>query len=487
MTSSNKIHNDELRFRGGKNMALLPMIIFLVLCSLFFSVLHIFDMTALAMCTFLAIMAGAIFAKNVSQYWKSVISQGIGSEMAVTIATILLIIGMYAKMIASSGVADSFAMLADFFGLKSGAFTLFTFIAVCIIATATGTSIGTLFTAFPVFYPSGILLGADPVILASAIISGAIFGDNIAPISDTTVASASSQRYQYKEGCAEIAGVVASRFKFAIVSAIIACLLFYYFGASNEPVALAHLPDITHGSYKNLWMLLPMVILLSVAMKTRDIFKAIPSGILSGLIIGLLSGIFDTRDIFSLQQGNVQGFLYNGFHDMVSTILFVLSLFGIIGVLRASKTMDRISLLICRSRLARTYQGVEWCIAIGTIISTALVGGVTSASILAFGPVASEIGQRKFLHPYRRAVLVDCFAMTLAAILPFSSAFIFIVMAIISTLQKNYPFIHTINPVYVSLTAFYPLALFMVMSFSVISGWGRRFENKEGLPVKRLK
>lgn len=229
--------NEGLIFRGGKNMALLPMLLFIVSCSLFFSVFHVFDMTALAMLAFLAIMIGAIFSRNVSHYWKAVISEGIGSEMAVTIATILLIIGMYAKMIAQSGVADSFALLANHLGLHGGAFTLFTFISVCIVATATGTSVGTLFTAFPVFYPSGILLGADPVVLASAILCGAIFGDNIAPISDTTVASSSTQTYKHKPGSAEIAGVVAARFRFAIVSAIIAGALFYFLGSNNIPLA----------------------------------------------------------------------------------------------------------------------------------------------------------------------------------------------------------------------------------------------------------
>ncbi|EAA8667820.1 Na+/H+ antiporter NhaC family protein [Salmonella enterica subsp. diarizonae] len=475
------MNNDELTFRGGKNMALLPMFLFIVSCSLFFSVFHVFDMIALAMCAFLAIMVGAIFSRNASDYWKAVVREGIGSEMAVTIATILLIIGMYAKMIAQSGVADSFALLANQLGLHGGAFTVFTFVSVCIVATATGTSIGTLFTAFPVFYPSGILLGADPIVLASAILCGAIFGDNIAPISDTTVASASTQSYQYRPGSAEIAGVVAARFRFAIVSALIASTLFYIFGSNPSPLAEANIHQDHEATYKSLWMLVPMAVLLIVAMKTRNIFKAIPSGILTGIIVGLLFGIFNVTDIFALESGNVSGFLYKGFHEMVSTILFVLSLFGIIGILRASKTMDRVSSAICRSRLAQSSQGAEWCIAIGSIIATALVGGVTSASILAFGPVASEIGSRKSLHPYRRAVLVDCFAMTLAAIIPFLSAFIFIVSAIIVSLQKNYPFIQTVNPIHLSLTAFYPIALFIVMSFSVIVGWGRRFEDKGGL------
>ena len=81
-------------------------------------------------------------------------------------------------------------------------FVVFAFIATSIISMSTGTSIGTLFSGFPILYPSGILLGAHPLYLAGAILSGAIFGDNVAPISDTTIASAASQSYKNKKGTA---------------------------------------------------------------------------------------------------------------------------------------------------------------------------------------------------------------------------------------------------------------------------------------------
>jgi Na+/H+ antiporter NhaC len=142
--------------------------------------------------------------------------------------------------------------------------------------------------------------------------------------------------------------------------------------------------------------------------------------------------------------------------------------------------MDRIAEYICNSKMAETVPGAEFAIAIGTIVATALVGGVTSASILAFGPVANEIGKRKNLHPFRRAVLVDCFSMTIAAIIPFLSAFIFIVSAVIDSLRSEYPFIPTINPVYLSITSFYPLALFVVLIYAVITGWGRKYEGELG-------
>lgn len=478
--------NQELQFKGGQGMAFIPIAIFLVFCVLFFTVFRIFDMTALSMCAFVAIIIGGVFSKNYQKYWSAVILQGIGSPMAVTIATILLVIGMFAKLMARSGVAEGFAWLANSFGLHGGLYTVFTFIASCIIAASIGTSIGTIFAGFPVFFPAGILLGANPVVLASAILSGAIFGDNVAPISDTTVASASTQNYSNKDGSAEISGVVTTRFKFALAGAILASILFFIFGGGRNVTNGADAIMKASMNPKGLIMLIAVVILLVVAVITRDIFKAIPIGIVVGIIIGLVSGVFTIDRIFCIKHSAIGGFLFEGFSSMVSTVLFVLSLFGIMGILKASNTMDRVATYICNSKMAQTVTGAEFAIAIGAIIATALVGGVTSASILTFGPVANEIGKRKHLHPYRRAVLVDCFSMTIAAVIPFLSAFIFIVSAVIGSLRNEYTFIPVISPVDIALTSFYPFCLFAVLIYAVITGWGRKFEGPDGKEVKTL-
>ena len=75
-------------------------------------------------------------------------------------------------------------------------------------------------------YPAGILLGSHPAILAGAILSGAIFGDNLAPISDVTIASTTNQRFRTKEGYADIAGTVGYRLKYALIAGGIALVLF---------------------------------------------------------------------------------------------------------------------------------------------------------------------------------------------------------------------------------------------------------------------
>ena len=186
--------DDKVLFYGGKGMSLLPLALFVASCVLFFVVFKDYAMESLCVGGFGALIIGSIFAKKKSTYWDSVV-KGMCSETMGTLALILMIVGMFGKMMTRAGIANGFVWLGDAMGLSGGLFTAFAFIATCVISMATGTSIGTLFTGFPILYPSGILLGAHPVFLAGAILSGAIFGDNVAPISDTTIASASTQEY----------------------------------------------------------------------------------------------------------------------------------------------------------------------------------------------------------------------------------------------------------------------------------------------------
>src|SRR5699024_8825922 len=179
----------ELTFRGGWPVAFVPVLIFVVLDA--------FDMAALAVGGFLALLVGALLARRYGTFWDAVIA-GIGSATSVSIVLILVVVGMLAQLIKDTDVSAGFVWIADQAGLSGSLLTLFTFAACCLIAMATGSSIGTMFTAFPIFYPAGVLLGADPAVLAGAIVSGAIFGDNLAPISDTTIISASTQRYRHR-------------------------------------------------------------------------------------------------------------------------------------------------------------------------------------------------------------------------------------------------------------------------------------------------
>ncbi|MDY0393696.1 Na+/H+ antiporter NhaC family protein [Virgibacillus halophilus] len=189
--------NEKLELRGGWGAAFIPVVIFLFFCVLYFIVFKAFEMHALAMGAFVALLVGSMFTKKgyYERFWDFVYE---GAKEAVPIGILLFIIGMFSALIRTTDISAGFVWLASSLGVGGGFFTAFTFLAVCVISTATGSSIGVMFTCFPIFYPAGVLLGCDPAILAGAIVSASIFGDNLAPISDTTIISAGTQEYTKK-------------------------------------------------------------------------------------------------------------------------------------------------------------------------------------------------------------------------------------------------------------------------------------------------
>lgn len=456
-------------------MAFIPVAVFLGFCILYFVIFKAFEMTALAMGGFVALLVGALFAKPYGKFWEAVM-RGIGSSASVSIIVILFVVGMLSSMIKATNVSGGFVWLANEIGLSAGVFTFFVFLAVAAIAMATGSSIGTMFTAFPIFYGAGLAIGAEPALLAGAIISAAVLGDNLAPISDTTIISASGQRFRNKAGVADIGGVVKQRARFALVAAAISAIFFLLMGmaTANDTGTATVIDDAS--SPLPLVMLLPVVVMLAIAIWTRSIYIAVTVGIALGTITGLATGLLPPAAVIGVVDGAPTGFLLEGVEYMMGTVALVIAVFGIMGVLRGAGIMEMIVDKLTAGRLASTPRGVEVSIGLGISATTILFGGVNSAAMLTFGSVVDEIGARVGLHPYRRSNVMDCFALGLASVVPFLSAYLFI-GALLTSGYDEAPALSTFELFPVTV---YPLALTAVMLLSVWTGWGRSFEGAEG-------
>ena len=458
---------NRLTFRGSMFLSLIPVGIFFGFCIVLFVVFKAFNMEALAAGGFIALLIGGLFCKSYSKFWDSAI-RGISSVTSVSVIVIFFVIGMFSGLMKQSGLSGGFVWLANSVGLKGGAFVAFVFFATCVVSTATGSSIGTMFTAFPIFYPAGILLGCSPMFLAGAIVSGAIFGDNLAPISDTTIASASTQ--QFRDGhVADIGGVVSSRLKYSAVAGAISLVLFAVLGGMGgvyQGGAIEAAADP-----KSLVMLIPVAVMLIVATKTRNIFQGILVGLVLGTATGLALGLFTPADVFSNDAANsvATGFLVTGVANMLGTVGLVISVFGIMGVLADAGMLEYLVDRILGSRMARTARGAELACLLGVSATTVIFGGVTSASILTFGPVLNKIGAAKGIPPYRRANILDGIANSLPAIVPFMSVFVFIGVACTG-----------LSPLAVAGGTIYAFALFATLLVSIITGWGRRYEGPKG-------
>lgn len=470
-----------LQFRIGPLGAAIAPVVFVTGVVLYFMVFHVIDLNAITASGMAGLLVAALFSRSYSGFWESVIS-GVSSRSSVTLLLILLSVGMVAAMIAQADVAGGFVWLAGMIGLNGGLTVAIVFVVVCVISTSTGSSFGAMFTAFPIFYPAGVMLGADPLLLAGAILSGALFGDNLAPISDTTVVSASTQRYRRRDGVAEIGGVVRSRVRYALVAAGISGVLFLVLGLQFSDSGAAANSESIPGDPMSLFMAVPVVVLLVVAVWKRDIFLAATIGVITGIATGLLTGVLSPADIMSVNEdGTAGGFLVGGVTNVIPLIGLCVVVFGMIGVLQGAGAFDAIVDIAGRSPLTRTPLGSELAIGLGAAATTALFAGANSPAMLMFGSVADRLGARAQLHPYRRANVMDCFTLGIGGIVPVGSIFLLVSSQLTQGYGADVP---ELSAVSIFTAAFYPLALTAVILVAVLTGWGRRFEGEHGVELR---
>jgi Na+/H+ antiporter NhaC len=473
----------SLKFHGGLPVVLLAPIIFILGAILNLLILHVFDIQALVAAGFVALMITALFAKTYSKYWSAALS-GITSPASVNLVLILLAVSLIAALLDKTRVSSGFIWLASQIGIGGNLFVPVTFVLVCLVAAATGSSLGTLFTAFPVFFPAGIELGASSALLAGAILSGCLFGDNIAPISDSTIVSATTQMFRKREGTAEVGEIVKTRLKYSLTAAGVAVLAFAVAGALLDRTSGGGSASVktTEGDPLTLYMLIPVFLLLYVAIRKKDIFLAVTIGVLSGVVVGLLSGNLTWAGIVSVDEENgATGFLADGINNMLPLIGLSIVVFSMIGTFTESGLFDRIVGGLQRAGVSKSPMKAELFIFLGSIFTTGIFASINGPAMLMFGPVADKIGAEAKLHPYRRSNVMDCGALGLGSAMPVVSTFLLIASQLTSSAGS------ATSAITIFAASFYPIALTATMLVAVLTGWGRAFEGENGKLVRSRK
>jgi len=216
----------KLEFYGGEWVSFLPFVVFLVMIVLTTFYFGSISDGALWVPAYTALVVAFFFAKDKKLYANTIID-GMASRDAIVPVVCWIFAGVFARILRTSGLADGIAGVAASLGIKGTFFIIISFISSAILATASGTGFGTIAVGMGVLYPAGIALGAHPQLLAGAIVSGGAFGDNLAPISDTTICSATSLGV-------DVPGVVKSRLKYALTAGLITVIGIIIIGSGYE-------------------------------------------------------------------------------------------------------------------------------------------------------------------------------------------------------------------------------------------------------------
>ena len=184
-----------------------------------------------------ALSLGLLLARNRTVYSEVAIA-GMSREIVMIMVMAWLLASVLGVLLSTTKFIEALTWSAGWLGLGPVAFVGATFLVCVSVSTATGTSFGTILIAGPLLYPAGVLLGADPATTIGAVLGGAVFGDSISPISDTTIASAFSQN-------ADIAGTVRSRVKYVVPAAVLS-LVAYLVSAARFSSAPGPAPSSPH-------------------------------------------------------------------------------------------------------------------------------------------------------------------------------------------------------------------------------------------------
>lgn len=456
--SDASLDENRIPFFFGPASLLIPFLIFALLSVYLFVVLKVFDLMALAGAGLTALVAGALLTKKPMRYWKAVL-EGAASPMTATVLLLLMAAGVFSAMMKAAGLAEA---LAAFTGGAIAGTPLLTpavFLISSLLATATGSSISTILAASPIFLPFGAALGCDVPLMAGAILSGAIFGDNLAPVSDVAIISAMTQTDKFGKPL-DLGRVVKTRFPFAVIALIIALPFYALGGSASEPSAALN----AAADPMRLLMLIPVVLLIFIAIKMRDALHAVTMATVAGLVIGLITGVIEPSQIVRVENGSISGILTGGIANVSGIMLMCLALFGFTGVIEHAGLADATANFLTNEN--QSPRRAEVTLAVATVFISTCLAAVTSVAVALAGQLADRL-LRRSIDPYRRAYLLAGFANSIPVILPFS-AFSLITLSAASALGDP-----TLTPFSLMTATFYPIALFVVFSVSIATGIGR--------------
>lgn len=386
--------------------ALLPILVFLAL-YLGFGLLFQYGLgieegfyQTPAIVIFLIALAVACFQNRKLDFNAKlkVMANGVADENILTMCLVFLAAGAFSGAISAAGGADSTVYLVLTF-LPSNFAVAGLFLIACFVSISMGTSVGTISALAPFAVSMSQATGFDVVLCIAAVACGAMFGDNLSMISDTTIAAVRTQ------GC-EMKDKFRMNFLIVLPAAIITLVLFIVltWGGSGQ---------VTLESY-SLWKVLPYLVVLVGAVLGVNVFLILMIGTVLSLIVGIASGAFPWTQMFSVMGTGVQA-MYD-----ITVISIIVACIGAL-----VKEYGGIQWLIeFIRRRVKTRKGAQLGIA-GLVAAVDVATANNTVAIVMSGSIAKEISQEYDIDPRRTASLLDIFASVMQGIIPFGAQLLY--------------------------------------------------------------
>ncbi|MEZ9834475.1 Na+/H+ antiporter NhaC family protein [Vibrio breoganii] len=345
-----------------------------------------------------AVVLGIVLSKDKLNTAIEQFLQGVGHTDIIAMCVIYLLAGAFAAVASATGGVEATVNL----GLTMIPTALILpgiFIISAFIATSMGTSMGTIAAVAPVALGIANAADMDVALTAGVVLSGAMFGDNLSIISDTTIAATRSQGCQMRDKFKE-------NIRIALPAALFALVLF---GINSKASQVPSVEAVD-------WIkVIPYLTILVLAVSGVNVFVVLSLGIVLAGAIGFVSATDYTVSGFAND-------IYTGFGNMQEIFLLSMLIGGISALMKQQGGLayitDRVSRMIRGHK--NSQRGAEMGIA-SVVSLTNLCTANNTVSIIVAGGVAKELAQENQVSAKRSASLLDIYSCVIQGVLPYGA------------------------------------------------------------------
>ncbi|MGL5581230.1 MAG: Na+/H+ antiporter NhaC family protein, partial [Cetobacterium sp.] len=340
------------------------------------------------------IVAFLLFKGSIKEKFETFL-EGCGHQDIITMCIIYLLAGGFAIVSKSMGGVDSTVNLGLTY-VPSHYIAPGLFVIAGFISTATGTSVGSIVSLAPIAVGLAEKSGVSMPLVLAALMGGAMFGDNLSIISDTTIAATRTQGVEMKDK-------FRVNIKIAAPAAILTLLLLIVFGK----------PEIAPetGVYAfNIVKVLPYIFVLTLSLIGINVFVVLTAGIALSGAIGLFYGDFTWLGYAKE--------IYNGFTGMTEIFLLSLLTGGLASLVTKAGGVDWIMSTI--EKRIKGVKSAQMGMALLVTLTDMAVANNTVAIIIN-GPIAKKISDRYGVDPKKSASVLDIFSCIAQGAIPYGA------------------------------------------------------------------
>ena len=383
-------------------VALLPIFVFLVL-YLGFGIVFEYVMKIpmgfynipIIAAFLVAILVACIQNRSVSLDKKlEIMAGGLADKNIITMILIFLTAGVFVGVAGRSSAESVAYFMLDIIPAKFAVAVLF--VVSCFVSTAMGTSVGTITLIVPIAVAVSEASGFSVQLCIASVMGGAMFGDNLSFISDTTIAACNGQGCAMKDKFKENFWIA---FPAALVTLIIILILSFRTDIAGS---------VTHDY--NLIQIIPYVLVLIGGIAGFNVFLVLLTGIVSGTVIVLATGNVGVYELI----GNIG----SGVSGMFETSLVAILVSAMCALIREYGGFEALL-----SGIRRTFKGKRG----GQLGVGLLVGAMDIATanntvaIVMANPIAKEMSENYGISNRKTASLLDTFSCVFQGIIPYGA------------------------------------------------------------------